>query len=516
MLLSRVLGLARDLLAAHLLGPAADVFLSAFRIPNILRRMLAEGSLGMAYGASVAKVSAAAGAPAAALFGRRMVAGTFLAALPLTAVVYWAAPAVIFAVAPGLSGELAARSAELLRLLLLYVPLCLASAAAFAHAAAFGRLLPQALSSVIFNTAALLVALPALLLPAVDAAGGVGGAELLLCMGMVAGGLAQAAIGLRAVWTTPCVVASPVTKLFSGLFRRAEERAFLKALPLSALGAAPHQLHILAGVVLASFLAPGGISAVYFAERLVELPVGVAGAAVGIVVLPQLSGLAAAQERKAFADALDDGIVLALFLGLPAAAGLWALSPLICAVLFGHGLFGPEAVAATASALSGYAVGIPALCASRPLLAAANALGRTGAPLKAAGASLCLLSAGGVAGIALLPAACGPAVLGWALALGAWTHVALLGRDTARALGGPLLSGARLRVALYALAAGAGALGLVAVLPAQDGRFSAAGALQLGGYITACVVGWFGVSALCGSPEGRGMLALLGKGGGKR
>ncbi len=438
--LSRALGFLRDMLFAYLLGPGADVFLVVFRFPNFFRRMLAEGSLGMAYGAAVSGILALQGHAAAVRFARSSMLLLFLLALPITLTLMLCAQPLAFLLAPGLDQTLLAQAAVLLRLCLPYIPLCLVSSIAFAHAASFGNFRPQAWSASVWNIVLLLSAVTALLTAAPN-----GGpftvfaspqaAQTLLCLGVTFGGLAQAALGLRCVQPQVRTRALPL----SGTDPKEEHRqlrSFLRQFPAAVLGAAPHQLHLLAGTILASFLATGNISSLYFAERLVELPVSLVGASLGFAVLPRLSMLAAHKKSEDFSLTLAVSVRRSAFLSLPAAAGLFGLALPIADLLFGRGAFDASAVAATAGALQGYALAIPALCAARPLLAAAHALGQRTAPLKSACLSLIPVVLAGLAAVMLwgrhtdpgTAALSGLPVMGITLGLcaGAWINAWLL------------------------------------------------------------------------------------------
>jgi len=538
-LASRLLGFARDLLIAHVLGPAADAFVLAFRLPNFFRRLLAEGSLGMAHAAAEARVMAEHGSAAAQAFARSVRLRLFLLALPVCLLLLPSAPLIVFALAPGAQSAILARSADLFRLCLPYLPLSLAAAIAFAHAANTGRFLPQAWAPALFNIPLLLFAAAALVLRP-----DTGTAELLLCCGVICGGLAQAALGLRclgsaSVWRQTrkasfceggldSSVLPPEQKRSLTMYHAKlrcylgppEVRTLLKTLPANVLGAAPHQLHILAGMLLASFLAPGGISALYFAERLVELPLGIAGAAVGIAALPRFSSLAAAEDRRGLAEALGSSIRMGAFLSFPAAAGLFALAHPLSALLFGHGAYMGEPVGVTASALCGCAFGLPALCAARPLLAAASALRQEKAPLQTALASmgpLVLVSAGGV----FLSDDSQSAALsvGLGLSAGAWCNAALLLRRVSAALRekdvGKDEAGEVMRSLWKSLG---GCLGyLAAALVMTFGLSRAAGLapdmgiLALPGLILAAVALWFVVFLAFRNEDARALAALFRK-----
>ncbi|MBG3878915.1 murein biosynthesis integral membrane protein MurJ, partial [Desulfovibrio oxamicus] len=165
-----------------------------------------------------------------------------------------------------------------------------------------------------------------------------------------------------------------------------------RALPAGVFGASAQQLNVLACTLLASFLSEGSVTALYYAERLMEFPLGVFGVAVGVAALPALSAQAGQPAKSgpsgptgstgptgscgtvpphdAFRRVLGDALRLSLFISLPSALGLVAVGAPLVALLFGHGAFDRQAVDATVAALLAYAPGIPAFAVTRPLLAA--------------------------------------------------------------------------------------------------------------------------------------------------
>ena len=153
-------------------------------------------------------------------------------------------------------------------------------------------------------------------------------------------------------------------------------------------GAAVYQLNILLGTLLASFLPVGSVSYLYYADRLVQFPLGVFGIAVSTAALPSLSRLAARGEMEEYDGALSSAMGLTLFIALPAAAGLIGLAEPIIGLLFQRGAFTAVAVSATAQALIAYAVGLPFIALSRPLVAGFYALADTRTPVKIAVACL--------------------------------------------------------------------------------------------------------------------------------
>lgn len=494
-LVSRLLGFIRDMLAAALLGPAADAFLVAFRLPNVFRRLLAEGSLGLSVGAAVAGLTQRQGPGPALALGARLARRLFFRSaltLPLLALAAGAATGLL---APGLTGPAGDQAVLLFRCCLPYLPLCLYSALIFAVAAAFGDQRLQALGPAALNLSMIAFGGAALILCRENS----DLSALLLSLGLCCGGLVQALVARRWLRRQKEVAPAPTAS------ERTAEDALLRALPRAVLGAAPHQLHLLAGMMLASLAAPGSISALYFAERLVELPLGLAGAALGLAVLPGLAANAADRNFDVFTHSLDRAVSFGAFVSLPAAAGLAALAGPLADLLFGRGAYGPEAVAATAAALRGYALGLPALCAARPLLAACHALGAGRATLNAA-----LLSLVPVAAVSL---ACMPlagrdaaAAVGLGLAAGGWCNVWLLARMVARALKAAKAPQPRYLAGRIPAYAGAAAV-LAVVLAALPEAF--AGPWQTLLLVPVCACLWLFAFARLGSPEARQLLGLL-------
>lgn len=499
-LASRILGFVRDLCIAHLLGPAADALVLAFRVPNVIRRMGAEGGIGMAYSPWEARVLYRQGHEAALIFARRVFLFMLFAGALAAVLLLPAAGLLITLLAPGAAAGLQAGGAHLLRLCLPFIPLSLAAYTAFAHAAGRSNFGPQAWSSAILNIAILCTAGFAFCL---ETAAGI--TEILLCAGMVAGGLLQALIGARllAPWRSSQSLFRPEADT------RKATRAFFLRFPAATLGAAPHQAHFLAVTILASFLAPGGISSLYFAERLLEFPLAVAGAAIGTAALPRLAACAQQGLQSDFAALLGKSLRAGAFLSLPAAAGLIALAAPLTEALFLHGAFTPEAAAVTTAALTGYAAGLPALCASRPALAAVNAFLADKSALHAALASLALLLACSMGGLALYGDAPADAALclGASLAAASWCNLALLLRRLTRH--NPQIAPA-LRAALSALYAYTGAAVLMAAALALFCRvWNVTGLWPIAMLTTAtaCIwlVGFYGA----GNKDARALAALL-------
>lgn len=434
-LFSRLLGFIRDIAFTALLGPAADIFLIAFRIPNFFRKLLADGSLGIAYGAAATRLLSRHGHEALGVFGRYTSSRLFLFGLPLAILFALCAKPLVLLLAPGLSDKAAEECIFLMRLCLPYIPLCLLSATAFSHMAALGNFMPQAWSSGLWNCVILLTAGLAGLLVVSGVTLSPPDIQTFLCVGVVAGGIAQASLGIfylsksgtynEISGVQDTVSSSPPASV------RSESLALLRQFPAAAAGAAGAQIHFLAAMALASFTATGGISGLYLSERLVELPVSLAGSVLGLAVLPGLARLAAQEKKKELAETLGQSLRRGAFISFPATAGLMAMAFPLADTLFGHGSFTKSSVLLTASALIGYAPAIPALCAARPLLAAVTAFGHRTAPLSSACVSLAPLLTCGITGIYFwgetYPEYCMIAI-GLGLSVGAWANTWLLSR----------------------------------------------------------------------------------------
>jgi putative peptidoglycan lipid II flippase len=475
-LASRFLGLVRDMLLAHLLGAGADVFLAAFRIPNLFRRLLAEGALGMAHAAVFADTAARRGQEAAVRLSRDMGRVLLVLTPPLLLLLGIAAPGLVFLTAPGLAPALADRAVFLFLCCLPYLPLCLLAGIALSTWACLGNFTPQALAPFVFNLCFLVAGLIALgfsLSP--------GTTEFLLCLGVGLAGAAQLALAGR---PGPGGLSS-----FRSALARREAWSALARIPLTALGASAYQLQVLAGTLLASFLAGGSISALYFAERLLEFPLGLVGVGIGLLAMPRLADQAARNDREALTATLARGLSLSAFLSLPAAAGLAGLALPLVRLLFGHGAYSQEDARLAALCLAAYAPGLPAMCAARPLLAALAALGETRAVTLAAGQGLLAAVLASLPGAFLL----GAAGIALGVTFGVWVHAGLLLRALGRKHPFPLGPAGRRCLPYVLPATGMGCLLFFLPLP-LDNRFLLAASLAL--LTVGCALAWIAIFRL--------------------
>ena len=363
-LLSRLLGFVRDMAIAYVLGSGyrADVFFVAFRIPNLFRRLYADGSLSLPYMPELGRTNTLGDD---ASFNKLVsnlggLAGSFYLGLVLLGVT--ATPLFVSLLAPGFVGKGAKwqLAVSLSRCLFPYV-LCIGMAG-FAMA--------------ILNTREHFgapAAAPSLLNLSILALLGIGSylklaPEWALTWGVILGGALQ--LGLQWLWVRRLAVRWS----WSRWWRASEALRVSRLLVVTILGAAVYHLNIFVATIFASFLTAGSISYLYYAERLVQFPLGIFGGAIGTSVLPRLTRESALEEWSAFRQQLAGAVELVFFLTLPAAAGLWVIRVPLVHLLFQRGEFTEISTLMTAEALGYYSLGLWAVAGSRVLVGAWYAL----------------------------------------------------------------------------------------------------------------------------------------------
>ncbi|MFP5240589.1 MAG: murein biosynthesis integral membrane protein MurJ [Acidobacteriota bacterium] len=420
-LLSRVLGFFRDVIVAYVLGagPAADAFYVAYRLPNTLRRLFAEGSMTMAFVPVFSRLRGEQGDEAAFAMTRSALVWLLmiLGVVSVLAIVF--ARPLTMLIAPGFANnpDQMELTVHLVRIVFPYIIQISVVALCMGALNSMGHFLTPALATSELNTVIIAGAGVAWLF-GLDV-------PTALAWSVIAGGFGQIYLQVPTLRRFGFRWFGPWSLKDAGVVRMG--RLMLPTV----FGAAIYQLNIVVGTLLASFLAAGSISALYYADRLVQFPLGVFGVAVGTVALPSLSRLAATREDGEFTRTLNASLRLTLFICLPATAGLIALATPLVDVLFGRGAFTPEAAQATSQALVAYCVGLPAFACVRPLVSAFYALHDTRTPVRAGFISV-------AANIALAAALMFPlAHTGLALAtsLSSWLNVWLLWRALRTHLG---------------------------------------------------------------------------------
>jgi putative peptidoglycan lipid II flippase len=420
-LLSRLLGFLRDLVVAFALGagPMADAFFVAFRLPNLMRRLFAEGSLTMAFIPVFSRIRAEEGEERANSFARSSLVWLLLVLGVLTVAVLALAEPVVRAVAPGFAEhpELLHNTAHLVRICFPYVMLICSVALCMGILNAKDHFLAPALAPCALNVALISAAL----------GGFLSGSSVPVWMswGVLVGGLLQWLMQQPALHRRAFYWRGPWRFFDPGVWRMA------RLMGPTVFGAAVYQVNILLGTLLASFLPLGSISYLYYADRLVQFPLGVFGLAVSTAALPSLAKLAAKGREEEFSSTLRTAMGLTLFISLPAAAGLLALSQPIIDLLFGRGAFTAEAVAGASAALVAYAVGLPFVAAVRPLVSSFYALEDTKTPVMVAAGCMVLNVGLG----ALLMQSMAHVGLALAVSVSGAANALLLGRLLARRTG---------------------------------------------------------------------------------
>ncbi len=361
-LLSRLLGFVRDLMVARLFGADAgtDAFFVAFKIPNFFRRLFAEGAFASAL-VPVLHATDREGGPVAL---RRLLAslsGVLGAGLLLlTFIGTLAASWLILVFAPGFAVEAhqQALAGELLRLTLPYVFFIVLAALAGAVLNLHERFGIPAFTPVLLNLSIIGCAL--WLAPRLEEP------ILALGWGVLLGGLAQLTFQFPFLARLRLL---PRPRLD---WRHPGTRKVLRRLGPVLLGVSVTQLNLLLDTFLASFLTVGGISWLYYSDRLVEFPLGILGAALGTVILPRLSRHSSAAPAgglspEAFSRTLDWALRWVWLLGLPAAVGLVVLAEPLVATLFLSTEFSARDVQMAALSLMAYAAGLPAFIAIKVL-----------------------------------------------------------------------------------------------------------------------------------------------------
>ena len=438
-LASRLLGFARDSMIAALLGagPVADAFLVAFQLVNVVRRLLTEGALNAALVPAWLRVRETAGAIAAAAFAGRVL-GTISAALIVAAaLIGLLMPFVIALLAPGFAGHPTLQMAvDDARLMLPYLAFAGPVTVMMALLNAQHRFALTAFSPLLFN-----IALIAVMIALLGWRQDVAYAALVMAATVGLAGLLQLLILL--LRRGGGSIAAPLRISFD-----AEMRSFIgKAIPGMIASSGP-QLLIVAGAIIASS-SPSAVSWLYFANRLIELPLGIVGVAMGTVLVPELTRALGGNDRSAVAYAESRGLELAVGLALPATLGLMVLSGPIVRLLFEHGAFNAVDTAATARALMWLALGLPAHVLVKALSPTFFARDDTRTPLLAAlkGFAVAIVLA------IVLGQIFGAGGIAASIAMGAWSSALALIRRGAAISGFSIDASARRRLPRIAAAA---------------------------------------------------------------
>jgi len=370
-LASRVLGFVRDMVVARAFGagPVTDAFFVAFRIPNLLRRLLAEGALSTAIIPVFTEYLERLGR---AEFGRMVRAVTGVATVVLCVVSglgMLLAPWIVRVMAPGWAAdpELIGLAGRLTSLMFPYLLLVGLAALAMGALNAQHRFFTAAVGPAVLNVA--------MILSVLVLAGRMSPPVFSLAVGVLVGGAGQLLVQL------PELSRLGVPLRPSGEWSHPAVRMVAGRLWPAVFALAAVQVTVLVNTLLASLLPQGTVSYLYYADRVMEFPLGVFGIALATAALPSMAGQAARGEHRALTDMLGFSLRLSVFVALPAAVGLVVLGHPIVRLLFERGEFTASDAAATTQALAGYAVGLPAFSATRIAAQTFYALGDTRTPV---------------------------------------------------------------------------------------------------------------------------------------
>jgi putative peptidoglycan lipid II flippase len=373
-LCSRVLGLAREQIFFGLFGGGriTDAFTIAFRIPNLLRDLFAEGALSTAFVTTFSKTVALEGDAAAWRLANKVATLTVVTLSAITLLGIAFAPWLVAVLAPGFEGDKAILTVTLTRIMYPFILLVSLAALVMGMLNARSVFGVPAMASSFFNLGSIVagVLLGLWLDPHFGAR-----AILGLAIGTLIGGALQLTVQLPALarlgyrfhpdfhWRDPGV------------------KAILRLMGPSVIAASTTQVNVLVNSVFASELGDGPTSWLSAAFRLMQLPLGIFGVALGTVSLPLLARMAASGNTQAFRSALAHGMRLAFLMTIPASIGLIVLAPPIISVLYQHGRFDAHQTAESAGALRYYALGLCGYAALKVLVNAFYALDRRKTPM---------------------------------------------------------------------------------------------------------------------------------------
>jgi putative peptidoglycan lipid II flippase len=347
-LLSRVLGFVRDFVIARTFGAGmlTDAFFVAFRLPNLLRRLFAEGAFSQAFVPLLAEYRNQRGAEETRQLVDRVATLLFFIVLLVAALGVIGAPLLIYATAPGFvpDADKFGLTVTLTRIAFPYILFMSMVALSAGILNTWSRFALPAFTPVLLNLSFIGMALFAA--PYFDPP------VLVLAWAVFLGGLLQMAIQLPALRRIGMLPRFDFAPGDPGVKR------ILKLMAPAVLGVSVAQVSLLINTIFASFLVAGSVSWLYYADRLMEFPAGLLGAALGTILLPSLARAHASEDPKAFSALLDWGLRLTILLCLPAAISLAVLGVPLIATLFQHGAFTAGDVLQTRQALVAYSIGL--------------------------------------------------------------------------------------------------------------------------------------------------------------
>lgn len=350
-LLSRVLGLARDVVFARYfpIDGAYAAFLVAFRIPNLLRRLVAEGAFSLAFVPVLSEYKANKSQHELKNLVDYVAGYLGLVLLVISLIGVLIAPVIIMVVAAGFEGRADARpelAVDLLRITFPYIFFIALSAFMTGILNTFNKFAIPSFTPVLLNLILIASAIwfAPLFTEPVEA----------LAWGVLLGGIAQFLFQVPAVWRLGLLPKPKFSAAHAGV------KKIIKLMIPAIFGSSVAQLNLLLNTIIASFLAIGSLGWLYYSDRFVELPLALFGVAIGTVILPKLAKDYAKDADGAFNHTMDWAIRLALLIALPAMVGLMLLAMPILATIINYGAFTWHDVEMSSLSLVTYAFGLPA------------------------------------------------------------------------------------------------------------------------------------------------------------
>jgi putative peptidoglycan lipid II flippase len=448
-LISRITGFARDVMLAAVLGagPVADAFFVALRLPNHFRAIFAEGAFNAAFVPAYARIREQGGADKARLFADQVFTMLFATQIVLLAIALAFMPQVVSLLAPGFNAdpERYALAVEFTRITFPYLLLITLVTLYGGILNAIQRFAAAAAAPILLNLSLIVALALAVFFPTAGHAA---------AWGVLAAGILEFLLLLGDAGRAEVLASFRRPRLDEDI------RKFFRALGPATVGSAGVQLALFADTVIASFLAAGAVSALYYADRLNQLPIGVIGIAVGTVLLPEMAKRLAVGDDAGARHAQNRAIEFTMLLSIPCLVAFLIIPELIMRALFMRGAFRATDATAAAATLAAYALGLFPFVLIRCMTAPFFARGDTATPVKA---SLTAAAINVVFKILLM----GPlAQVGLALAtaIGAWVNLGLI---TWLAWRRDLIGwDERLRHSLVRLALGGGILAMLLIAAA--------------------------------------------------
>ncbi|MBW2076563.1 MAG: murein biosynthesis integral membrane protein MurJ [Deltaproteobacteria bacterium] len=376
--LSRILGLLRDMLIANFFGSgmSADAFFVAFRIPNLLRRLFAEGSFSVAFIPVFTEYLQKRSREDAFLLARVVITSLTIILTAVTVLGIVLSPLIVRIIAPGFGGmgEKYALTVLLTRIMFPYIFLVSVLALFTGILNSLKHFAAPAMAPIFLNLsmiAALVFLAPHMKIPTVG-----------LAVGVIVGGI------LQMLLQVPFLLKKGLSFAPRWLPSHPALRKIGILMLPTIFGSAIYQINQLVGTLLASLLREGSVSYLYYADRLVQFPLGVFGIAISTAVLPSLSREAADRDFEGLRGTLSHAIRLTMFITIPAMVGLIVLREPVVRLLFERGAFDSFTTVMTAQALLFYSLGLWAFAGLRVFVSAFYSLQDTVTPVKVAVAAM--------------------------------------------------------------------------------------------------------------------------------